>query len=266
MFPKFDNIPKSLRWDVPVSAKERWSPIKAEDGKNVLNIYDQIGESFDGSGITSKLVQAVLRRADGEDLTVNINSPGGDFFEGVSIYHMLREYEGNVNVKVLGVAASAASVIALAGNDIKIGRVANFMIHRAWGVVMGNAKDMAETIPVFELFDETMAKLYAERTGKGESEMLAMMDKETWMNGETAVELGFADGFLASDKVEKDDTPKSFAKRQIDTMLAKAGLSRSERRELFKELGTQDAAPATHDAGDSDLIAALSEFKAAIKS
>ena len=101
--------PKGATWEAPSSAFNHWAPVKAAaaDGPNTININDPIGESFDGTGVTARLVGSILRKADGSDVVVNINSPGGDFFEGVTIYNMLREHAGAVSVNVLGLAASA---------------------------------------------------------------------------------------------------------------------------------------------------------------
>ncbi len=152
-------------WEAPTSAYDRWLPVKAasSDDKNTINIYDQIGESFDGSGMTAKIVNSVLRKADGETITVNVNSPGGDFFEGVTIYNMLREYDGTVNVNVIGLAASAASIIAMAADELKIAKSGFLMIHNSWGLVIGNQHDMREAADTFSVFDESMANVYADR-------------------------------------------------------------------------------------------------------
>ena len=264
------DAPKGAEWDAPSSAFDKWNPVKAanSDDKNTINILDQIGESFDGSGMTSKIVNGVLRRADGEDITVNINSPGGDFFEGVTIYNQLREYDGRVNVKVLGVAASAASIIAMAADDLKIAKAGFLMIHNSWGLVIGNQNDMREAAETFSVFDSAMANVYADRSGNSVKQVAKLMDKDTWMNGETAVDDGFADGFLASDEVVEDKKKAQSSKHRLNTALAKMGMPRSERREIFKDLtSTQNAAEAKPSAGKPDpaLMQNLSELLAEIK-
>lgn len=113
-------------------AFDRWNPaIKASDeNDNTIGIYDPIGYDYwDDSGVTAKRISAALRSLDGADVVVNINSPGGDVFEGLAIYNLLREYKGHVTVRVLGVAASAASFIAMAADEIQIARAGFFMIH-----------------------------------------------------------------------------------------------------------------------------------------
>lgn len=250
-----------LKWEVPANALAKFDPsIKAKQDDSALNIYSTIGEYGDGSGITAKLVSSVLRKADGADVTVNINSPGGDFFEGLAIHSLLSEYEGKVKVKVLGMAASAASVVALAGDEIEIAESGFFMIHNAWTIAIGNRHDMKQVAGMLAQFDESMVKLYTEATGQDERTVKKMMDEETWIMGPDAVEQGFAKALLGEDNIEIDEEEKkghNAALRKMDVALAKAGMPRSERRKLIKEItGTQDAAPPTPSAGN-DLSVAL---------
>ncbi|HCM4050930.1 TPA: ATP-dependent Clp protease proteolytic subunit, partial [Salmonella enterica subsp. enterica serovar Anatum] len=110
-----ETLPSALdRWDGGIKA--------AATDDNSISVFDVIGQDYWGEGVTAKRIASALRAMNGADVTVNINSPGGDMFEGLAIYNLLREYEGRVTVKVLGIAASAASVIAMAGDDIQIGR------------------------------------------------------------------------------------------------------------------------------------------------
>ena len=126
------------------SALERWNGgiRAASDNDNSISIFDVVGRDYWDEGVTAKRISGALRSMNGADVTVNINSPGGDMFEGLAIYNLLREYQGKVTVKVLGIAASAASIIAMAGDDIQIGRGAFLMIHNCWVVAMGNRHDL----------------------------------------------------------------------------------------------------------------------------
>lgn len=262
------DAPRKGSYEAPSSAFENWHPVKAaKESDNTINIYDQIGESWDGTGMTARLVNSVLRRADGGDIQVNINSPGGDFFEGVTIYNMLREYEGSVAINVVGLAASAASVIAMAADDLRIAKSGFLMIHNSWGVVIGNQNDLREAADVFSVFDKAMSGVYASRSGMDESEISSLMDGDFWMTGEDAVEKGFADGLLKSDEVVEDKDKAANAKHRIDKALAKQGVPRSERRALYKELdGTQNATKTTQNAGDlTGVISALNELKDTVK-
>ena len=246
-------------------AFDRWNPaIKASDeNDNTIGIYDPIGYDYwDDSGVTAKRISAALRSLDGADVVVNINSPGGDVFEGLAIYNLLREYKGHVTVRVLGVAASAASFIAMAADEIQIARAGFFMIHNAWTGLWGNRNDLRETADFLEQIDDTIADIYHVRSGLSMDELKADMDKERWINGRDAIDSGFADAFLPSDVVVEDTknfTKEKVAAHKADILLAKAGMSRSSRRELIQDLkgtpgATNQATPsASNDVPESVL-------------
>ncbi|HEC0958195.1 TPA: Clp protease ClpP, partial [Klebsiella pneumoniae] len=136
----------AAQFDMRPDALERWEPEVRAAGNdaNSISIYDSIGENWEGTGVTAKRISAALRAIGDKDVVVNINSPGGDFFEGVAIYNLLREHPGRVTVQVMGLAASAASVIAMAGDEILMGDGSFLMIHNAWAVAIGNRHDMAD--------------------------------------------------------------------------------------------------------------------------
>lgn len=136
----------AAQFDLRPDAIERWQPDvrAASEGDATISIYDAIGDNWDGTGVTAKRIGAALRNIGARDVTVNVNSPGGDFFEGVAIYNLLREHQGKVTVRVMGLAASAASVIAMAGDEILMGDGSFLMIHNAWAVAIGNRHDMAD--------------------------------------------------------------------------------------------------------------------------
>jgi hypothetical protein len=171
----------------------------------------------------------------------------------LAIHSLLKEYKGDVTVKVLGMAASAASVIAIAGDNIKIAENAFFMIHNSWSLAMGNRNDMRKAADTLEQFDKSMVSLYASATGIEEKKIAKMMDEETWIMGGEAVDFGFAKALLQEDDlfIEEDDNVMHNASlRKLDVALAKAGMPRSERRKLLKDLkDTQDAVPTTPSAG-----------------
>lgn len=249
-----------VQFDVRSDAMQRWQPEvrAAADGEASISMYDPIGEGWDGSGVTAKRIGAALRSIGaGKDVTVNLNSPGGDFFEGVAIYNLLRQHSGKVTVNVLGLAASAASVIAMAGDDINMGDGSFLMIHNAWTMTAGNRHDLAAAAERLAPFDGAMADLYAARTGMNRVDVAAMMDAETWIGATQAVEDGFASGMLAADTVTQDNTEQGGkkAKALIETAMVKAGYSRTVRREAFAALfddkpgAVTDAA--TPSAGDT---------------
>jgi ATP-dependent Clp protease, protease subunit len=225
------------------SALARWDPsIRAEadaEDASVIEILDPIGyDPWSGGGVTAKGISVSLKALNGAPANVVINSPGGDAFEGFAIYNLLRDYAGDVNVKVVGVAASAASYIAMAGDNIQIARAAFYMVHNTWVVAMGNRNDLRDYADTLEPFDMAMADIYAARTGLDIDAVAKMMDKETWIGGADAVKQGFADDLLPADKVSKqsDDATKArSAAYKLDAALAKAGLARAERREILRD-------------------------------
>lgn len=236
-------LPEGFGWDIPPRAFEQWRPnlIAAADDKQpqTISILDPIGlDPWTGEGVTSKRIAGALRAIGAEnDVVVNINSPGGDLFEGMAIYNMLREHKGAVTVKVLGIAASAASIIAMAGDEIQIARAGFFMIHNSWVVVVGNRNDLREAADWIEPFDLAMADIYMARTGLEQDQVTNKMNAETWINGTAAVAEGWADDLLPADQVQeaKGNARSVAAAHRIDTLMAKTGASRTERRSLLQE-------------------------------
>ncbi|EAA8612026.1 Clp protease ClpP [Salmonella enterica subsp. enterica] len=224
-----ETLPSALdRWDGGIKA--------ATTDDNTISVFDVIGQDYWGEGITAKRIAGALRAMNGADVTVNINSPGGDMFEGLAIYNLLREYEGHVTVKVLGIAASAASIIAMAGDDIQIGRGAFLMIHNCWLYAMGNRHDFAELAQSLEPFDTAMADIYAARSGLDIAAVQKLMDAESYIGGSDAVAKGLADSLLSADAVSDGDESPAAALRKLDALLAKTNTPRSERRKLIKAL------------------------------
>ena len=254
--------PNGLRWDVMPKAFEQWTPelMAASEQENTISVLDPIGvDPWSGEGVTAKRISAALRAIGAhKDVVVNVNSPGGDLFEGLAIYNLLRERKGTVTVKVLGVAASAASIVAMAGDEVQIARAGFLMIHNTWVIAMGNRNDLRDIADMLAPFDAAMADIYAARSELDVKAVQKMMDAETWIGGAAAVDQGFADSFLAADEVKKDAkarTQDRVAAHSIDVALAKAGMPRSERRALLQDFkaGTLSAAgvstPSAVDSG-----------------
>ncbi|KIU31117.1 head maturation protease, ClpP-related [Atlantibacter hermannii] len=237
--------------DLPSSAMERWNGgIKAaKSDENSISVFDVIGADWYGEGVTASRIAGALRAIGGADVTVNINSPGGDMFEGLAIYNLLREYEGKVTVKVLGLAASAASIIAMAGDEVQIGRGAFLMIHNCWVYAMGNRHDLAQVAADMEPFDKAMNDIYGARTGLSAEAIEAMMNAETYIGGSDAVEKGFADRLLSADEIADDNDSPAAALRKLDALLAKTDTPRSERRKLLKALTGSKPGAAADPAG-----------------
>lgn len=268
---------------------DRWNGgLRAASGDsadNVITMYDMIGYDFwSGGGVTAKSVAGALRAIGDRDVVIHMNSPGGDMFEGIAIYNLLREHPGQVTVKILGLAASAASVIAMAGDRVEIGAASFLMIHNCWVVAMGNRNDLEEAAKFLKPFDDAMATVYAQRSGRSEKDIMAMMDAETWIPASQAIEQGFADGLLPADaakddKSEGDKQARANAARQAEIAMC-GKMTRADARALVARLkGTPGAASddgtpgaavtlpggemeAGWAAGAQDLLASLRRSKA----
>lgn len=237
-------------------ALDRYKPVKVE-GQSV-RITGEIGWDVTLNKVLDQL-------ADKTDVDVVINSPGGDMFEGLAIYEALRDHPGKVRVKVLGLAASAASLIAMAGDEIEVAESGYLMIHNAWVVAVGNKNQLRDVSIKLEEFDTTLSKIYSKRTGIEVADVSKLMDAETWINGEEAVKMGFADK-AAQLETEPDETSEN-ARAEIDLILAKSGVSRSERRRLLASYrSTQNAVPEDTQNAVKDLSDALENFKTLFKS
>lgn len=184
-----------------------WNWVKNEGGiGRTLFLNGEISdETWYGDEVTPKLFKDELNSGEG-DITVWINSPGGDVFAAAQIYNMLRDYKGSVTVKIDGLAASAASVIAVAGDTVLMSPVAMMMIHNPATLAIGNAKEMEKAIGMLNEVKESILNAYEDKTGLKRSKLSKMMDDETWFNAKKAVELGFADRILfASEKEEPEE-------------------------------------------------------------
>lgn len=270
--------PQNFQWDMPSDVLAKWSETPsaaAADDDDTISMFEVIGEDWwTGGGVTAKRIAAALRSIGDKDVTVKINSPGGDMFEGIAIYNLLRGHKAKVTVEVMGWAASAASIIAMAGDEIRMGLGTFMMVHNAWGVVIGNRHDMREAASLFDGFDAAIVDIYEARTGMKRAEIEKLMDAETFMGPSDAVKNGFADIVdEAIDMPEGDAKTMDralMARRQTEAALARAGFSRDKRSELLTEMGVsaapRDASrnPAARDAGIDQ--AALKRLIETIKS
>jgi ATP-dependent protease ClpP protease subunit len=180
------------------------------DGTLELLVYEDIGENWwDGSGVTAKAVKQQLEaNPNYSRIAVRINSPGGDAFEGIAILNLLKAQKRPVNVFIDGIAASAASIIAMAGDTITMGSSAMMMIHNAWTVCMGDGDDMRKCGDTLDRISESVGQAYVDKTGKTAKEVKSLMDAETWMGAQECVDNGFATA-VASDS---DDDAMALAK------------------------------------------------------
>lgn len=162
-------------------------------------IYDWFGEPC----ISPNGVHEFLENAGTQDLTLTINSMGGSVFAGSEIYTALKNYPGRVNIVVGGLAASIASVIAMAGDTVKISPLGQIMIHNASMLNYGDHKNMSKASEILFDTSESLASVYASKTGKSVEDMMALMEKESWFTADKAVEIGLADEVLFSDQSER---------------------------------------------------------------
>lgn len=199
-----------------------------EGAERVLELYGTIAEeSWFDDDITPAQFKEELFSGTG-DVVIWINSPGGDCIAASQIYSMLMDYKGNVTVKIDGIAASAASVIAMAGSRVLMAPTALMMIHNPATVAMGDHEDMQKAIEMLDEVKESIINAYEIKTGLSRSKISHLMDATTWMNAKKAIELGFADDILTDEKLEVDDIPaydfsdKVVEQRLINKLTAKA--------------------------------------------
>lgn len=185
-------------------------------------------ESWFDDDVTPQLFKDELNAGSG-DITVWINSPGGDCVAAAQIYNMLTQYKGNVTVKIDGIAASAASVIAMAGNAVLMSPVSMMMIHNPATVAFGDHAEMQKAIDMLAEVKESIINAYVIKTGLSRSKLSHLMDAETWMDANKAVELGFADDIITRAEIkpntdseeedEDDESTEEKEKKPTDSML-----------------------------------------------
>ena len=177
------------------------APTETEPEQRILTLNGTIAEeSWFDDDITPQLFREELNAGSG-DITVWINSPGGDCVAAAQIYNMLMDYRGSVTVKIDGIAASAASVIAMAGTKVLVSPVSMLMIHNPATMAMGDAAEMQKAIAMLDEVKESIINAYEIKTGMSRAKLSHLMDAETWMDAHTAVDLGFADEIMTRPEV-----------------------------------------------------------------
>jgi ATP-dependent Clp endopeptidase proteolytic subunit ClpP len=172
----------------------KWYTINAKADKAEIWIYEMIGEDFwTGGGVTAKSFQKELSGIKASQIDLHINSPGGVVFDGVTIYNLIKQHPATVTTYIDGLAASIASVIALAGDKVIMAANALYMVHNPTGLAMGTANDMRSLADVLDKIAGTMVGTYVSKTGQSEADIKAMLDAETWMTADEALEYGFID-------------------------------------------------------------------------
>ena len=204
----------------------RWTNLAPETGQEseaerVLELYGTIAEeSWFDDDVTPQMFREELFAGNGP-VTIWLNSPGGDCIAASQIYSMLMDYTGSVTVKIDGIAASAASVIAMAGTTVLMAPTALMMIHNPMTMAFGDSGEMQKAIDMLDEVKESIVNAYEIKTGMSRAKISHLMDSETWMNAGKAIELGFADDIL-EDKKKKcatDDVAFSFAAKSSEMRL-----------------------------------------------
>ena len=186
-------------------SRKFWNWVRNDNDERILMLNGEISnETWFGDEITPKEFRGELNSGQGK-VTVWINSPGGDCFAAAQIYNMLMEYSGPVDVHIDGIAASAASVIAMAGNHVAISRVGMMMIHNPATVSIGDEREMKKAMEMLSEVKESIINAYELKTGLPRKQLSNMMNAESWMNAKKALELGFADSILYDGDDEGDE-------------------------------------------------------------
>ncbi len=249
--------------------------VRAAGDVTEIELYDEIGYW----GVTAADFRRQLNDVRAGTIRLLINSPGGDVFDGIAIFNDLVRHSARVEVEVTGLAASAASLIAMAGDSITIADNAFLMIHNAWTLAVGDRHQMRDTADVLEQIDAALADTYAARTGMDRAEVVTMMDDETWMSGKDAREKGFADAVGDALEARASFDLSCFAKapaalrslaspitgptiRDTERALRDAGHSRAQAKAMAARI--LDADPQRDAAGDADDWAALAALVSTI--
>ena len=204
---------------------------EAGEEERVLELDGTIAsESWFDDDITPKQFKEELFSGSGP-ITIWINSPGGDCIAASQIYSMLMDYQGEVTVKVDGIAASAASVIAMAGNKVLMAPTALMMIHNPSMMAFGDHNDMAKAIDILNEVKESIINAYEIKTGQSRAVLSHLMENETWMNAKKAIELHFADGILEDSKKESPVEAYAFASKEFDMQLVNKIAYRTKKEE-----------------------------------
>jgi len=186
--------------------------IRAEAGKALeLDILDVISDDFFFGGVSARSVVNQLKGFQGDTIKVRLNSRGGEVTEGFAIYQLLQQHKANVEVEVLGLAASIASVIAMAGDKITIGEGGFVMIHNPSGVMRGESDDFRHIADLLDSMQTVIADVYVARTGQPKDDVLQWMNAETWMSAKQALERGFVDNIVPAKTKPKKSGAKAFA-------------------------------------------------------
>lgn len=246
--------------------REFYNFVRDADGNDILYIDGEISsdESWWGHVVYPRAFRQQLAKC--QDVTVWINSPGGDVFAGAEIYTALKEHAGRVTVKIAGIAASAASVIAMAGDEVLMSPVGYMMIHDPWSYAVGNYRDMDHMSQILKEIGEGLIAAYTAKTGKSRDEIVELLSAETYMSAQRAIEEGFADGLMDVGTAE----PTSAKANQHGTMMRASAYSpkaicaklQGESGERWKALRLADNDPQADEAEKATRAAIMERARA----
>lgn len=230
-----------------------WNWIRNEkDDVRTLYLDGEISdETWYGDEVTPELFRRELESGQG-DITVWINSPGGDVFAAAQIYNMLMDYKGNVTVKVDALAASAASVIAMAGTKVQMSPVAMLMIHNPMTVAIGDSEEMKKAGAMLDEVKESIMNAYEIKTGMNRAKISQLMDAESWFNARKAVELGFADEIMEG---QHDVKAENREKMPEGMMFSRAAVTNSLMEKLIPKITEKKGTPVEQLEKRLDLLA-----------
>ena len=217
-----------------------------------LLIYDVIGAGLYSEGVTPEHVHDQLKSSAGESILVRINSPGGSVWDGLSIMNLLKDYRGQVNIQIDGLAASAATLVALAGDSVVMASGSRFMVHEPWSGTVGNSEEHKKAAEELDDVAVDMANLYSKRTGKSHDEMRSIMKEETWMSASKAVSLGFADSVATEIEARSCKVPSAFGYKNES--------ADAEQRELDADSSSARKAKLSHKIRSRKLDLTLSQM------
>lgn len=245
---------KNERLQQEMMRPRQWFDMIETETADEFYIYDVIGSDMWGEGLRAIDFINQVKNSKKQNIDIHINSPGGDVFDGISIYHALQESKKNIRTIVDGIAASSASIIFMAGKQREMPTGSMLMIHKAWTITIGNDKDMIQAADRLKIVDGQLAKIYTESSGYSEKKITEMLDAETYMDGKEAVKKGFATEEVEGVKIAAlkwdrnilPGMPDSFnklqnalEKRDLESVLCDAGYSRSEAKRIAA--GPRDA-------------------------
>lgn len=224
--------------------KKFWNWARDADDNRVLYLDGVIAEdSWFDDDITPAAFKRELLSNEG-NITIWLNSPGGDCVAASQIYSMLMDYKGNVTIKIDGIAASAASVIAMAGTEVLMAPTALIMVHNPLTVAIGDSEEMKKAIDMLDEVKESIINAYEIRTGMSRTKLSHLMDAETWMSANKAIELGFADGVLEDEKRHgSEDVTYAFSRKVVTNSLLDKVKPKQEKQPTGTPIDVAKATP-----------------------